>query len=68
VNDTAQIILSVATLVTSLGTIILGLYNRKTALNIEKQTNGLMVEMKATARKEGVEAGKEIQFKQDHTP
>jgi len=72
-NDTAQIIIAVATLITSVGTIILGIVNRQTALKIEKQTNGLLSELKDASKREGIVQGtaegraSEIQFQRDHS-
>lgn len=52
-NDTAQIILSVATLVTSIGAVVATLRNHSKIQEVQKQTNGLMAEMKSSAEARG---------------
>lgn len=52
-NDTAQIIIAVATLITSLGTIILGLVNRSTINTVKTQTDGMLIGLKHDAHEKG---------------
>lgn len=52
-NDTAQIIVAIATLVTSIGTVILGIVNRQSIRTVQMQTDGIMNVMKADAREGG---------------
>lgn len=56
-NDTAQIIMASATLVTAIGTLILGIINRGTIKMVQSQTDGIMNVMKADAREGGRLAG-----------
>lgn len=58
-NDTAQIIIAVATLITSIGTIVLGLVNRKTITTIQTQTNGMMKKLETAAAAKGNLQGRE---------
>lgn len=57
-NDTAQIIIAMATLITACGTLILGLVNRTTIKTVEQQTNGMILSMKNSARAEGLAQGR----------
>lgn len=49
----APIILSVATLITSIGAVIASLRNHKNIQAVQRQTNGLMEEMKSSAEARG---------------
>lgn len=57
-NDTAQVIIAIATLVTSLGTIILGLVNRQTINTVKTQTDGMIAALKVDAKEHGRAEGK----------
>jgi len=52
-NDTAQIIVAVATLVTALGSFIMSWVNRGTINRVQEQTNGLMKKMEIGAEARG---------------
>jgi hypothetical protein len=52
-NDTAQIIVAVATLVTAVGSFIMSWVNRGTINKVQQQTNGLMKKMEIGAEARG---------------
>lgn len=52
-NDTAQIIVAIATLVTAVGSFIMSWVNRGVIQKVQRQTNGLMAEMKESAEAKG---------------
>jgi hypothetical protein len=52
-NDTAQIILSVATLVTAIAAAVVSLFNNVTVRRVQRQTNGLMAKMEVAATAAG---------------
>lgn len=67
-NDTAQIILAIGTLVTALSTLILGLVNRNTINTVKTQTDGMLISMQTKAEELGHAKGKadEIQYQRDN--
>lgn len=67
-NDTAQIILAIGTLVTALSTLILGLVNRNTINTVKTQTDGMLAGMQVKAEELGHAKGKadEIQYQRDN--
>lgn len=67
-NDTAQIILAIGTLVTALSTLILGLVNRNTINTVKTQTDGMVSSLQAAAHRLGAAEGKadEIQYQRDN--
>jgi hypothetical protein len=52
-NDTAQIILSIATLVTAIAAAIVSMFNNITVRKVQRQTNGLMAKMEIAATAAG---------------
>lgn len=52
-NDTAQIIIAVATLITSLGSVIVALVNKTAITTIQSQTNGMMKKLEEAAGAKG---------------
>lgn len=52
-DPTAQIIVAYSTLVTAVTAAIIGLINAVRINKVQRQTNGLMAEMKASAKAEG---------------
>lgn len=69
-NDTAQIILAIGTLVTALSTLILGLVNRNTINTVKTQTDGMLAGMQIKAEQLGHAKGKieEIEHQRDNLP
>lgn len=69
-NDTAQIILAIGTLVTALSTLILGIVNRNTINTVKTQTDGMLAGMQIKAEELGHAKGKadEIQYQRDNPP
>jgi hypothetical protein len=67
-NDTAQIIVAVATLVTAVGSFIMSWVNRGTINKVQQQTNGLMAEIKTASEAKGNLQGRadEKQSQRDH--
>jgi len=52
-NETAQIILSIATLITAVAAAIVSLFNNFTVRKVQRQTNGLMAKMEIAATAAG---------------
>lgn len=63
-NDTAQIILSISTLLTSIGAVIASLRNHSNIKKVQEQTNGLMAEMKQSAEDRGNLQGRADEHKE----
>src|SRR6185436_1199571 len=52
-NDTAQIIVAVATLVTAMGSFVMSWVNRGTIKSVQAQTNGMIAKIEAASEAKG---------------
>lgn len=57
-NDTAQIIVAIATLITSVGAVVMSFINRGTLKTVQAQTNGMMEKLGIASEAKGNLAGR----------